>query len=255
MSIPTKGNHTMTPSRTGLRRYRSTLSRLFLPLLLLNVLSARGEFLPTLLIVDVQVSDPAAYTKLIAQANGTMRTKHQVPLFLRAYESISLPEKTPARFALYPGASAEALAANRRLFAADPELVDLRAQLDRLVSAGPEILLKAVRFDGTNTPGWLINTLVKTDDEASLLARVVEFSSRLTLPDRPKPLINVFRVTAGTSAYTHLVSVNSATAEQLVERRGALTATGLSLAFANPSGTRCEIVLTTEYRELLPASN
>ncbi len=135
-----------------------------LAMLLLGAIAARAEFLPALRIEAVQVSDPKAYAALVAQANEAMRTKHQVPLFLRAYAATTLAGETCSAFTLSPAGSFEILQKNSTLFSADPDLADLRKKLRHGGPATSPTWFKAVRFDGTNTPGWLFNTLVKTDD-------------------------------------------------------------------------------------------
>jgi len=221
---------------------------LLLVLLLFLTTAARGAFLPTIRIEAVEVSDPPAYASLVARANEAMRTKYQVALFLRAYSAIVPPGEPSASFTLSPAASSGTLATNRERFASDSDLADLRRQLTAAApSASMSVELEAVRFDGTNAPGWLCNSLVRTNDESALLARVAELAA---LPAPAKPLINVFRVTQGTDAYTHLVSINAASATELAALLQSFAARAGTLEFSHASGTRCTLVATTLYREM-----
>lgn len=220
--------------------------------LLLCAVAARAEFLPALRIEEVQIAEPRGYTQLVAQTNEAMRTRHQVLLFLRAYVATTLTGETRSAFTLSPAGSFEILQKNGATFSADPDLADLR---EKLRLAGPvtsSTHLKAVRFDGTNTPGWLFNTLVKTSDEPALLSRVAELATRLGQPGRPPPKLNVFRVVAGHSTYTHLVSLNEASESDLATRLDAIAAAGWTPEFSAPSGESCVIVQSTIYREMLP---
>lgn len=235
-------------------RRPAPFTALALACLLLGAAAARGQFRPAILVEELTVSDPPAFAAAIAQANALMRTHHEVPLFLRAYATPVLAGGSGAAFSLSPAASFEALLKNTQAFAADPALAEVRRQLVAATTPGPGTFLKAVRFDGTNTPGWLLNTRVKTDDEPALLARVAEWAAQLngTGSDTGKPLINVFRVVAGHSGYTHLVSLNTAGSAELAARLDALAASPLTLAFSAGSGARCEIVHSAIYRELAP---
>lgn len=212
--------------------------------------TSRAEFLPALLIREGEIANPPTYARLVARANVAMRTKHQVPLFLRAYAAISPVDPQRAAFALWPGATAEAVRTNQQLFATAPDLADLARQLSSAGPTGPETSLQAVRFDGTHTPGWLINTRVQTNDESALLARVAILATRLSPPGQPKPLINVFRVASAAATFTHLVSINTASAAELARQHAALTAGDEPLAFTDPAGPRCTIIDRTPYREL-----
>lgn len=220
--------------------------------LLLCAVAARAEFLPALRIEEVQIADPRSYAQHVAQTNEAMRTKHQVPLFLRAYIATTLTGESRSAFTLSPAGSFEILQKNGATFSADPDLADLREKLRLAGPATSTTHLKAVRFDGTNTPGWLFNTLVKTSDEPALLSRVAELATRLGQSGRPPPKLNVFRVIAGHSAYTHLVSLNEASEPDLAARLDAIAAAGWTLEFSTPNGESCVIVQSTIYREMLP---
>lgn len=233
----------------------ATVARLCRWIVLLLVGAAAvcpGEFLPAIAIEETRPADPKSYVALVGQVNDAMRTRHRVPLFLRSYEATSHTGGTPATFVLSPAGSFEALLANGRTFATDPELADLREQLSQAGRSGPSIYLKAVRFDGTSSPGWLFNTRVKTNDEPTLLARIAALATLLTAPEHPAPRINVFRVVAGRTDFTHLVSVNTASSEELAMRLDAIVAGSWTAEFCGPSGSRCEVVQCGLFREVLP---
>jgi len=208
---------------------------------------AFSQFLPTLMIEPVTVSDPVAYAALVAKANQIMREQHKVPLFLRAYVSTSITGQTQPGFNLSPSASMAGIIANRETFARAPALAEIRAQINAITRPGPATYLKAIRFDGTNTPGWLGNTLVETDQEAVLLERVTLLKAALAVGPAEPPLINVFRVFAGAGPATHLVSINAASAVQLAQFLDILN------SVPNPLNAPPITVLSTiPYEELSP---
>jgi hypothetical protein len=182
------------------------------------------------MIEPVSVADPIAYARLLAEANRVMREQHKVPLFLRAYLSTSITGQTQPGFNLSQSASLAGVLANREIFARAPELADLRARINAVARVtGPAICLKAVRFDGTNTPGWLCNTMVETGDEAALLSRVAQIKTTLSAAPAEAPFINVFRVVTGPGPATHLVSINAASSSQRAGCLDALAAQPSSL--------------------------
>lgn len=236
------------------RGRRAPFTILALACLLLGSVAGRAQFRPAILVEELVVADPPALAAAVARANVLMRAHHDVPLFLRAYAATGVAGGSAAAFSLSPAASFEALLKNTRAFAAHQALADVRRQLIAATKPGTGTYLKAVRFDGTNTPGWLLNTRVKTDDEAALLARVSDWAAQLaaTGPAAATPRVNVFRVVAGHSGYTHLVSLNTADSAELGARLDALAAGPLSLTFSLSSGARCEIIDSAVYRELEP---
>lgn len=203
--------------------------------------------MPTLMIEPVTVSDPVAYAALVAKANQVMREQHKVPLFLRAYVATSVTGQTQPGFNLSPSGSLAGIMANREIFNRTPALAEIRAQINALTRPGPATYLKAVRFDGTNTPGWLSNTLVKTDQESVLLERVARLKAALAVPPAEPPMINVFRVFAGAGTATHLVSINAASSVQLAKFLDALNAVPLSL-----DAPPVAVLNNTLYEELSP---
>lgn len=199
-------------------------------LLLLLAGPAFAQFLPTLVIEPVSISDPIAYAGLLAEANRVMREQHKTPLFLRTYVSTSITGQAQAAFNLSPSASFAGIMANRETFARAPELAAIRSQINTIARVtGPATYLKAVRFDGTNTPGWLSNKMVATSDETALLERVALIKTTLSAAPAEAPFINVFRVIAGPGPATHLVSINATSSVQLAGCLDALAAQPSSL--------------------------
>jgi hypothetical protein len=220
--------------------------------LLFCAVTARADFLPALRIDEVGITDSKSYAQLVATTNDVMRTRHQVPLFLRAYAATALTGATVSVFTLSPADSFATLQKNGATFATDPDLADLRDRMNAHGHTGAATWLKAVRFDGTHAPGWLLNTLVNTRDEPALLARVASLAAQLTESGRAPPKFNVFRVVAGESTYTHLVSLNEASEPDLAARLDAIAASGWTLAFSGADGNACVVVQSTIYGELVP---
>lgn len=214
---------------------------------------AAATFLPALMIEDVELTDPDHYVRLIGQANTAMREAHAVPLFLRLYATTSITGQHRRFFTLCPSGSFATLLANRAAFASDPALSLLHDELNALAQPGPAVMLKAVRFDGTFTPGWLNNFYVSTSNEAALVSRAAELTQLLTPAHATfaKPHLNVFRVVAGEPHYTHLVSVNASSAAHLADVLDRLAAAGWTLTSNDPAAP-CAVVHNTLYEELLP---
>jgi len=205
------------------------------------------SFLPAIAVVELHVTDSAGYAKLVGEINQAMKEKYGVPLFLRAYGSSNLTGEIVEAFSLSPSATFENLADNQQRFLSDPKFGSYREELKHMGNHGRKTWLKAVRFDGTNSPGWLLNYLVDTRDEAGLLQRIEQFSALSENQGLEVPLINVFRVIVGESSFTHLVSVNTDSAEKIAKIMDVIAAQSWSFGFTNGV-----VVKNTGYQELLP---
>jgi hypothetical protein len=185
--------------------------RLALGMLSLVCLVEAAEFLPALALAPIEVAKAPAVSALVDRLNAAMRERHEVPLFLRVYQEISLGgQPVPRGFALCPSDSFAGLVANWRKLEGDGALESLRTEWQALAGGVPVTQVKAVRFDGTNAPGWLLNTWVRANNEAALLAWVAAW-----VDGAGEIKVNVFRVMSGAGKATHLVSANAASEEQL----------------------------------------
>lgn len=185
-----------------------------------------AQIRPALRIETVSVVDRSLHLETVARINAVMRRDHDVPVFLRVYESIPCTGAPGATMVLSPAPTFEKWDDQRRLFLDATELTETRREEARAATAGPVQWLKAVRFDGTHAPGWLINTFVRAQAESALLDRVAAIAERLDADAGPRPLINVFRVVAGDGTATHLVSFNTDSSARLMQVLDALVATG-----------------------------
>lgn len=221
---------------------------LFGGILGVNAAMGSAQLMPALAVEQLEISDTAGYAALVDEINAAMKEKYEVPLFLRAYESTSNSGLAARAFSLSPAGSFEDLMANQYKFEGDDAFAGFRERLDRMSVASPRVYLKAVRFDGTNSPGWLLNTLVKTADEAALLEALAVgiFGSE------SEPKVNVFRVVAGSASFTHLVSLNFDSRAALGAGLDLIADRSWSLAHAEDGTLVCEIVESVVYRELEP---
>lgn len=220
---------------------------LLVTLALLTPVLGESGFLPVLMIEPITISAPEEYAHRIAEINSLMRERHNTPLYIRAYVRPAMTGSEPQGFALSPSASMSGLMAARAAFLADPTLGKTRGRLKAITSNGPASYLKAVRFDGTHTPGWLCNTLVRTADETALLERVETMAALLTDSGDSPLLINVFRFIAGPGPETHLVSINTASSADLATRLDRL------LEHPDPlNATSITLISRTVFHELIP---
>lgn len=198
------------------------------------------------------IASTEEYVTLINDINELMRTRHEVPLFLRGYESLTLSGGKKETFQLIPATSFADLAQNEQSFSTDPAFSELKTRLGSTTQSLNRIYLKAIRFDGTNSPGWLINTFVDSSDESNLLKRVVELKSLLSKHGIETAKINAFRSIVGSSQLSHLVSINLASVNQLGEVIDILALESWDWELSDPLHQKCSVIKSGVYREISP---
>lgn len=171
--------------------------------------------LPVLTVTQLEAPNPGLYANQIAAINAVMKTKFGVDPFLRVYVGDSAGEECGTVFAVTRAESFAALTKNAQGFLTDPALADLRASLDAIRDVKSRMNLKAVRFDGGHPNAWLYNTYANVNDEAGYLKALGELTTQLKSRGFEDARLNVYRVIAGRSTYTHLISFNLPSSERL----------------------------------------
>ena len=212
---------------------------------------AAEPFLPSLLIAEVESNSRDDFIDSLAAVNLRMSEQHGVVPFLRYYQRTGLDVQGSQGFILSPADSFATAFANLQLFAQGATIRSSQDQPALVVQLGVTTYLQAIRFDGTNTPGWLNNIQLASADESALLAVVEEFAQQLEGEGIAAPMINVFRVVAGEAGYTHLVSINTASSERLAMLLDAYGNLGQRMLAASPQSSH-SILSNSLYFELLP---
>ncbi|MGB0370226.1 MAG: hypothetical protein ACPGN3_02670 [Opitutales bacterium] len=164
------------------------------------------EILPAICIEPVAFSDLPRFQQEMQAINARMSDQHDIPLFLRAYQSLD----TQGGFTLIPALSFESLLTNRDLFSKHPDWTAASNTLSRtLQSSGSHTYLKAVRFDGTHTPGTLLNLRVAAKNESKLLETLERWQTQTQETVSKDIYINMFRVEVGDGSFSHLISFNT----------------------------------------------
>ena len=219
-------------------------------LLLWNHLLGEMQIRPALCIEPIEITDASAYGELLATINTQMKDRYDVPLYLRSYATDSISGRMHGAFALSPSLTLEGLLKNEERFSSDLEMETIRQNLASVSrSVGPKTYLKAVRFDGTNTPGYLFNSLVAAESEDALLDYLD--ASLVALGDTGEmPKVNVFRVLAGDGSFTHLVSFNLGSMDAVGALLDRVAEAKWGLEFTSSEGEHCKLVQQAIYYEL-----
>jgi hypothetical protein len=190
----------------------------FATLLSVGVLPAVAQTapaLPVIAIQEVDAADSATYAMWVARNNELVKAKLGIDKFVRVYIGVAAADESGVVLAVRRADSFATLTKNWQAVLADPAFAENRASMDAIRELGSQTLLKALRFDGTNPDAWLLNTQVMVSDEAGYMKALEGLRALYDRNGLNDAKINAYRVVAGRGKYSHLVSINTPSAERL----------------------------------------
>lgn len=213
---------------------------------------AAAESAPSFVISIAQVDarDAGIYATQLAAINAVMKTKFGIDPLFRVYRGESAGVDSGAVFAVSRAESFAALMKNTQLYQTDPATAELRASLDSIRELGARTLLRAVRFDGANPNAWLYNTYASVSDEAGYLKAIAELRTLFDNHGLADAKINIYRVIAGRSDYTHLISINTPSPERLAALLDSVAAESWAMEWIAASAKFRTVVRNGTYREI-----
>lgn len=201
-------------------------------------------------ITQVEARDSGIYAAQIAAVNAVMKAQFGVDPMFRVYLGDSAGEDSGAIFSVTRADSFAALMKNLRTYQTEPSLADLRASLSTIRELGARTLLKSVRFDGVNPNAWLFNTYASVSDEAGYLQAVAGLRALFDSHGLNDAKLNVYRVIAGRTSYTHLISINTPSAERLAALLDAVSSETWAIEWITASAKFRTVVRNGTYREI-----
>jgi hypothetical protein len=206
--------------------------------------------LPVISISHVDARDAGIYATQIAAMNAVMKTKAGVDPFLQLYLGDAAGADSGTVFAVSRADSFAAINKAVRVYQTDPDLAVQRTSLNAVRELGPRTLLKAARFDGGHSNAWLYNTYATVNDEPGYLNALGELTALLKGHGFEDVKINVYRVIAGRTDYTHLVSLNLPTAERLAALLDSIASDGWAIDWIAASAKFRTVVRNGTYQEI-----
>ncbi|MFO1449499.1 MAG: hypothetical protein U1F61_15195 [Opitutaceae bacterium] len=211
-----------------------------------------GASLPVIAINEIETKDAKTYSLWIARNNAIAKSKLGLDNYIRLYSGQSAGKDTGAVFAVIASDSFATMAANDQRTEEEPALLESRSHLNTVRTLGPRVLLKAVRFDGTNAGAWLYNTRIMASDEAGYLNALNDLRKLLDDRGLKDIKINAYRVVAGREAYTHLVSLNAPSSQRLAAMLDTMVSDAAIGQWIAASAKFRTVVNNGTYREITP---
>lgn len=177
--------------------------------------SQTAPALPVIAIQQVDAADSTTYAMWVARNNELVKAKLGIDKFVRVYIGVAAGDESGTLLAVRRADSFATLSNNWQAVMADPAFAENRASMDAIRELGSQTLLKALRFDGTNPDAWLLNTQVIVSDEAGYMKALEGLRALYDRNGLQDAKINAYRVAAGRGKYSHLISINTPSAERL----------------------------------------
>jgi hypothetical protein len=171
-------------------------------------------FMPVITIQQVEAKDATTYAMWIARNNEVAKAKLGAEHYYRVYLGQAAGEDTGMVFSVTAADSFVTMNKNAQILSEDPALVESRTHLAAIRELGAQTVLKAVRYEGTNAGAFLFNTQALVTDEAAYLKALDGLRALLDSHDLKDIKVNAYRVMAGRTTYTHLISINAPSAER-----------------------------------------
>ena len=206
--------------------------------------------LPVISIAKVEARDSATYATQMAAVNAVMKSKFGVDQMFRIYLGEAAGEDSGAAFAIIRAESFTVLMKNIQTYRTDPALAELRASLDAIRELHERTFLKAVRFDGVHPNAWTYTTYVNVTDEPGYISALGQLRSLFDGHGLNDAKLNAYRVIAGRTNYTHLVSVNTPSTERLGAVLDAISSEAWATEWITASAKFRTVVRNGTYREI-----
>jgi hypothetical protein len=164
---------------------------------------------------DVETDDPTGYATWISRVNEVAKAKLGIDGYDRVFVTTFDGRKTNRVHAVTAADSVLALTKNAAALEGDPTLAEVRIHLRAIRKLGAHVLCQGLRFDGAYKDASLFVTLASVSDEDGYLKALDQLRALYDGHGFQDAKINAYRVLAGRTDYSHLVTVGLPSAERL----------------------------------------
>lgn len=208
---------------------------------------------PVITIQEVETDSPEDYAMWIAKSNKAIYDNFHLENYTKVFVGQAAGEDSGKVFAVQTAESFSKFAENAQAFEKDPALLKLRSGMNQVRSLGQQTQLRAVRWDGRASSSAVYNTRAVVSDETAYLKALDGLRSLFDSHDLTDVKINCYRVVAGRTDYTHLISLNCSSPERRAALMDAINEPWAQDWIASAAKHRT-VVSNGTYRELAPAN-
>ena len=208
--------------------------------------------LPCLVIQEIETDAPQSYAMWIAEANKVIKDKFGLDNYRHVFVGESAGPDTGVVFAVTRADSFATLTGNEMKFAKEAALVEARLNMRDIRKLGENVSYRAVRFDGAHPDAAVSNTKAVLSDEAAYLKELDGLRGLFDAHDLKDVKINCYRVAAGRSNFTHLVSLNCPSRERRAAMMDAISTEPWAIEWVANAAKFRTVVSNGTYREITP---
>jgi hypothetical protein len=208
---------------------------------------------PVITIQEVETDSPEDYAMWIAKSNKAIYDAFNIENTTKVFLGQAAGEDSGKVFAVQTGESFSKMAANAQAFEKDPGLLKLRAGMNQVRKLGKQTQYKAVRWDGRADSSAVYNTRAVLSDEAAYLKALDGLRTLFDANNLKDVKINCYRVVAGRTDYTHLISLNCPSIDRRAAMMDALSEPWAQEWIATVGKNRT-VISNGTYRELAPTN-
>lgn len=214
---------------------------------------AAGAALPVITIQEVETDSPEDYAMWIAKSNKAIYDGFHFENYTKVFVGQAAGEDSGKVFAVQTADSFSKLTENAQAFEKDPGLLKLRSGMNQVRNLGTQTLLKAVRWDGRASTSAVYNTRAVLTDEGAYLKALDGLRTLFDSHDLKDVKINCYRVVAGRTDYSHLISLNCPSVERRAAMMDAINEPWAQEWIASAAKHRT-VTSNGTYRELAPSN-
>ena len=210
--------------------------------------------LPCVIVQEVETDAVQAYAMWIGEVNKTIAAKFQLDTYRHVMLGESAGDDSGVVFAVTRGESFAALQAQEAAFEKEAALLDARLHMREIRKLGANVSYKAVRFDGVNPQAAVLNTKAVLSDEAAYLTALDGLRGLLDAHALKDVKINCYRVAAGRTEWSHLISLNCPSRERRAALMDALGGEAWAQDWINSINKIRTVVGNGTYRDITPVA-
>jgi hypothetical protein len=166
-------------------------------------------------IQEIETADASGYASLLAKYNESVKAKFGIDTYLHVYVSRFDGEKSSSVRSVAVADSVATLTKVAAFAETDPTITGLRDHLQAIRKVGARTLYQCVRLDGAVKNSYVYTTLATVTDEAGYLKSLDGLRALLDKNSMTDVKINVYRVLAGRTNFTHRIMLAAPTNERL----------------------------------------
>lgn len=208
--------------------------------------------LPVLSVQAVETEDPVGYVTWVAKTNEIAKTKLAVEGWITSYIGVHAGADTGMIFNVQVADNFAGLLTRGTDLEKDPDILTNAQHYHGLRKLGPRLLLKATRFDGSHPDAIIFNTYANVTDEAGYAKAIDQLRGLFDGHGLKDARINVFRVLAGRTDFSHVISIQTPSMERLGAMLDAIGEPWMMDWLASAAKLRT-VVRNATYREVKPA--